>query len=379
MRFVTFENFVAGQKQRQYQYDSFEPAFINHGWRWSDATINVLLEEASGALGELNGLSHIVPNINTFIEMHVVKEAQTSSKIEGTQTSMHEVLLPVEEVHPERKSDWTEVQNYIAAMRLATESLQHIPLSERLIRQAHERLLLGARGEHRQPGQYRTSQNWIGGSSLSDAVFIPPHHESVPRLMADLEKFFHNDEVQVPVLIRAAITHYQFETIHPFLDGNGRIGRLLIVLYLLNTGVLARPTLYLSDFFERNRAQYYNALMRVRENNDLAHWVKFFLNGVITTAKKGTWVFREIFRLRDRVEKQVLSLGRRAQVAHAALQHLYQFPSRTTTELAEALDISLPTAGRLIAELENEGILEEITGMQRNRRWEFTEYIALFE
>lgn len=378
MQVVKLEDFQAGKHVARYQYESFEPNTINHGWNWNDPVINTLLETASAKLGALNGLARIVPNISLFTRMHIVKEAQTSSTIEGTQTSMQDALLPVEEVASEARDDWTEVHNYIRAMRRALAELSELPISGRLIRLTHATLLAGVRGEHKNPGEFRITQNWIGGSSLADAMFIPPHHESVPDLMSDLEAFWHNDKIAVPMLIRAAISHYQFETIHPFLDGNGRVGRLLIVLHLIDAGLLEQPALYLSDFFERHRAQYYDALMRVRTSNDLVHWVKFFLSGIIETATKGATVFQQIFELRGRMEQQVAVLGQRTATALAALDHLYQQPLCTAGELAAALEISVPTANRLVRDFVELGILTETTGRERNRRYLFKEYFSLF-
>ena len=234
---MKFETFRAGHWQSRYQYKSFEPVPVNHEWVWEDPSINALLEQATRALGELNAFSLIVPDIDLFIEMHVVKEAQTSSKIEGTQTGMDEALMPEEQIRPEKRDDWREVRNYIDAVNSAVAELKHLPLSNRLLKQTHAILMRGVRGEHKQPGEFRASQNWIGGSSLADATFIPPHQAGVPDLMSDLEKFWHNEEIVVPHLVRVAISHYQFETVHPFLDGNGRIGRLLIPLYLISQGL----------------------------------------------------------------------------------------------------------------------------------------------
>jgi len=375
---MKLETFLAGHLQQHYQYKSFEPVPVNHEWIWEDAAINTLLEQANRALGELNAFSLIVPDIDLFIEMHIVKEAQTSSRIEGTQTGMDEVLMPEEQIRPEKRDDWREVRNYIDALNTAITELKTLPLSNRLLKQTHAILMRGVRGEHKQPGEFRTSQNWIGGSNLTDAAFIPPHHENVPELMSDLEKFWHNEEITVPHLVRAAISHYQFETIHPFLDGNGRIGRLLIALYLVSHGFLAKPSLYLSDFFERNRASYYDALMRVRTGNDLIHWIRFFLNGVAQTATKGRDVFRRILALRTEVEKSVLGLGKRAHTARLALNLFYRKPIINAADLEAALSITTPTANALIKALVDLDILKEITGQQRWRSYAFERYLSLF-
>ena len=375
---MKFEQFNAGQWRQRYQYKSFEPVPVNHDWTWEDPQINALIEKATRALGELNAFSLIVPDIDLFIQMHVVKEAQTSSKIEGTQTGMDEALLPEEQIRPEKRNDWREVRNYIEAVNTATAELENLPLSNRLLKQTHAILMQGVRGEHKLPGEFRNSQNWIGGSSLSDATFIPPHQDGVPDLMGDLEKFWHNEEVVVPHLIRIAISHYQFETIHPFLDGNGRIGRLLIPLYLISHGLLAKPSLYLSDFFERNRASYYDALMRVRMSNDIIHWVRFFLSGVAETATKGVGVFRQILALRTEVEQATLDLGKRAALANQALQVLYRKSIVSAADLEQALDITTPTANKLIQALMEKDILIELTGQQRGRLYAFDRYLKLF-
>lgn len=375
---MKFETFKAGRWQQRYQYKSFEPVPVNHEWRWEDPTINSLLEQATRALGELNAFSLIVPDIDLFIEMHVVKEAQTSSKIEGTRTGIDEALMTEEHIRPEKRDDWREVRNYIEAINTAINELKTLPLSNRMLKKTHAILMQGVRGEHKQPGDFRNSQNWIGGSSLNDATFIPPHHENVAELMSDLEKFWHNQEIVVPHLIRIAISHYQFETIHPFLDGNGRIGRLLIPLYLVSYGLLAKPSLYLSDFFERNRAGYYDALMQVRVSNNLAHWVRFFLNGVAQTATKGREVFRQILELRTETELTITTLGKRAPLARQSLNLLYRQPIVDAADLEKALEITTPTANRLINSMIDKEILTEITGQQRGRVYAFDRYLNLF-
>lgn len=375
---MKFETFKAGTWTPRYQYKSFEPVSVDHAWIWEDATINALLESANRALGELNAFSLIVPDIDLFIEMHVVKEAQTSSRIEGTQTGMDEALMTEDQIHPEKRDDWREVRNYVDAVNAAIAELQTLPLSNRLLRKTHEILMRGVRGENKQPGEFRISQNWIGGSSLMDAVFIPPHPDGVPALMSDLEKFWHDESITVPHLIRLAISHYQFETIHPFLDGNGRIGRLLVPLYLVSNGLLAKPSLYLSDFFERNRASYYDALMRVRVSNDMIHWVRFFLQGVAETATKGRNVFKEILALRTDAEHKLLSLGKRAPNAKHALNLLYRRPMLSATALENSLGVSHPTANALLRDFIRLGLLREVTGAARHRLYVFETYLELF-
>ena len=376
---MKLESFKAGAWRQRYQYKSFEPALINFEWVWEDPQINVLLEQANQALGELNAFSLIVPDIDLFIRMHVYKEAQTSSRIEGTQTGIAEALMPEEQIEPgDKRDDWHEVNNYVNAVNQAITELDSLPLSNRLIKQTHKTLLSGVRGRDKQPGEFRTSQNWIGGSSLVDAAFIPPHPEGVEELMADLEKFLHNDTIAVPHLIRAAISHYQFETIHPFLDGNGRIGRLIIPLYLVSHGLLSKHSLYLSDFFERNRSSYYDALMRGRTANDLIHWVRFFLKGVAETANKGRNVFGEILKLRIVLDRKMLDLGKQAVNGHTLLNFLYKQPIITASDVQRELGVSQPTADALIRNFRNLDILTEVTGRSRWRAYEFQSYIRLF-
>lgn len=372
------EKFKAGTYKQQYQYKSFSPEMINHAWIWQDPKINTLLESATRALSELNAFSFIIPDVDLYIQMHITKEAQSSSRIEGTQTAIDEAILDKEQIAPEKRDDWQEVQNYIQAMNRAIKELETLPLSNRLLKQAHQILMQDVRGENKTPGEFRRSQNWIGGSSLQDAFFIPPHETEVSELMGDLEKFWHNEEIEVPHLIRIAISHYQFETIHPFCDGNGRIGRLLITLYLISKELLAKPALYLSDYFEKHKGAYYDALTMVRVSNDLLHWLKFFLVAVIETANKGRKTFQTILALSKEMEHTLLDFGKKAKNANKLLQCLYSKPLISINEVAKQLDITHQAANVLVKDFQLHGILKETTGYQRNRLYVFERYLNLF-
>ena len=375
---MNIKDFKSGTLRQEYQYKSFIPEMINHTFTWDDPQINTMLEDATRALGELNAFTMIVPNVDMFIQMHITKEANTSSKIEGTKTEMDEVLIAKDQVDPEKRDDWQEVRNYIDAMNSAVKELETLPISNRLIKNIHAILLNSVRGEAKQPGEFRKSQNWIGGASLATAYFIPPHQDVVNELMSDLEKFLHNEEIFVPHLIKIAIAHYQFETIHPFLDGNGRIGRLLITLYLVSNGLLKKPSLYLSDFIERNKSVYYESLTRVRTDNDLIHWIKFFLEAVIVTANSGVKTFQDILSLKQEMDAIVVGFGKKAHNASKLLDYLYQRPIISISDIIEPLEVSKPTANSLVKEFEEKGILKEITGYERNKLFAFDRYLSIY-
>lgn len=376
---MDISDYQAGKYKQQYEYKSFDPETINHAWTYSDGEMQQLLSEADRALGELNAFSQLIPDVDFFIRMHIAKEATQSSRIEGTRTNMEDALLDEYDIEPEKLDDWEEVQNYIKAINQAIGELETLPLSNRLLKNTHQTLMQGVRGEDKRPGEFRASQNWIG-VSLKNAVFVPPHQEDVVRLMSDLEKFLHNEELQIPHLIKVAIAHYQFETIHPFLDGNGRLGRLMIALYLASFELLQKPALYLSDYFERNKTQYVDHLMAVRGSNNMKQWLIFFLHGVVETAKNSIQVFRDILSLKEKLEREVLPhfSARRQKNAQAVMAHLYQEPMVTVKGVSELLNTSTNTAAALVNDLVKYDVLEVLAERQRNRIFWFREYIAIF-
>lgn len=371
--------FKAGYKRKGNNYQFFLPEKINHDFTWVDSTISDLLEKASLKLGELNSFARFVPDADIFIRMHVYNEAVLSSRIEGTRTQIGEALLEEKDINPEKRDDWQEVDNYVAAMNYALDALKKLPLSSRLIRDSHEILLKGVRGQHKSPGEFRQSQNWIGGASLNDAVFVPPIHEEVPELISDLFNFLHNTDLRVPHLVRVAVAHYQFETIHPFLDGNGRMGRLLITLYLVSSGVLERPLLYLSDFFHRHRNLYFDNLMLVREKNDLTQWLKFFLSAITDTADKSTATLNDILKLKAAIEETLYpALGKRLKSGQTFFSALFSKPVINTRNVQEIASLSPKAANDLLNKFVELGILKEMTGFQRNRVFVFKSYLDLF-
>lgn len=372
------KQYKSGQYISQGYYKSFQPSLINKQLYVDNMEVLELLSQADRELGRLDMYSKYIPNIDLFISMHVLKEATQSSKIEGTQTNIEDALLEKEDVPLDKRDDWEEVQNYTKAMEWAVNELEKLPFSSRLIRKTHKILLQGVRGERKLPGEFRNSQNWIGGATINDAVFIPPVHTSVPELMSDIEEFLYNKEIFIPELLKIGLVHYQFETIHPFLDGNGRVGRLLIPLYLVSKGILKKPILYLSDFFEKNRKLYYENLMLVRDKSNVSQWFKFFLVGIIETAKSGITTFDNILQLQKQVETSIQKLGSRAANAKKIVDYLYNHPMINAEKVSEVAGISMPSAYKLIVDLEKLKILREVTGSQRGRVYLFDDYLKLF-
>jgi Fic family protein len=377
---MDLKDYVSGSYVEQYEYRSFQPTLVRQEWIFSDPALLTLLSEADRAIGELNAFAQLIPDVDFFIRMHVAKEATQSSRIEGTQTNIEEAFYEERDIVPEQRDDWQEVQNYIHAINQAIEQLKALPLSNRLLRDTHHRLMQSVRGKDKLPGEFRESQNWIG-VSLKNAVFIPPHHDSVPDLMSDLELFLHDEVNHVPHLIKIAIAHYQFETIHPFLDGNGRLGRLMIALYFASAGLLVKPALYLSDYFERNKTEYVDRLMAVRHGNHLDQWLVFFLHGVRETAQRSIGVFRSILALKEQIERQAIPhfSTRKQPNAQALMRLLYQQPIVDVKHVSSALKLNTNTTNSLVADFVQHGILREITGQRRNRLFAFDQYLQIFK
>lgn len=346
-----------------------------------EGPIQAALSRADVALGRLDGSVLTLPNPDLFVFMYVRKEAVLSSQIEGTQSSLQDVLAAEAQIfNRDRPSDVREVLNYIEAMRYGLRRLEELPVSARLIREIHERLLRGVRGGRLTPGELRTSQNWIGpaGSGLNDATFVPPPPDVVPEALSNLERFLHAED-HLPVLLKIGLAHAQFETIHPFLDGNGRVGRLLIAFLLCNSRVLHKPVLYLSYYFKRHRQIYYDRLQAIRDHGDWENWLLFFLEGIIAVSEQATETARRILQMRDTHRNAITeNLGYAAGNGHRVLETLYERPIVSVKDVEGITGTTFAAANQLVKRLETMGLLEEITGQTRNRRFRYAPYIQLF-
>jgi Fic family protein len=347
-----------------------------------DDEMLALLSDADRALGRLDGASELLPDLDLFVFMYVRREAVLSSQIEGTQASLVDLLeFETERASTRTPEDVAEVSNYVAAMNHGLERLNELPVSLRLIREIHRVLLEGTRGSERAPGEFRDSQNWIGppGSTLQSATFVPPPPPDMRTALDGFEKFLHAPE-PMPPLIKTGVAHAQFETIHPFIDGNGRVGRLLITFLLCERGVLQRPLLYLSHYLKRHRAEYYDRLQAVRDRGAWEPWLKFFLRGVGEVASEATRTARRLTELREHHRATVATeLGRRASNGLRLLESLYWGPYLTVSDAARATGLSYQKANSLVTAFEQLGMLVEVTGQRRNRRYRYEPYLALFE
>ena len=346
-----------------------------------DSELQSLLSQADRFLGRLDGSIQTLPDPNLFVLMYVRKEAVLSSQIEGTQSSLRDVLEAEARLHdPARPDDAWEVINYVNALNRGLDLLAEIPISIRLMKELHQMLLHNVRGSERDTGDTRTSQNWIGppGCSLADAIFVPPPPNEMQEALSDLERFV-NTPTNLPLLIQIGMAHAQFETIHPFLDGNGRLGRLLITLLLCEREVLLEPVLYLSHYFKENREEYYDLLQAIRIDGDWESWLKFFLRGVTSVSKEATKTARLIVDLREEDRTTINStFGRTAANAHNVLEYVYSRPIINVQTVREITGVSYPAAYQLIERFQDCDILEEITGRTRNRLYKYTRYIQLF-
>lgn len=341
-----------------------------------------LLSQADRALGRLDGATDALPNPDLFVFMYVRKEAVLSSQIEGTQASLIDVLeFESQALEPDNPQEVAEVVNYVSAINYGLVRLKDLPVSLRLIREIHQELMKEVRGAERSPGEFRLSQNWIGagGCSLAQATYVPPPPHDMLQSLDNLEKFLHSSQ-PMPTLIKVGLAHAQFETIHPFLDGNGRTGRLLITFLLCEQNILQRPLLYISYYFKKYRTEYYNHLQTIRDSGDWESWLKFFLRGVYEVAQEAAATARKIVNLKEEHRQLVLNqMGRRSGKAITLLESLYFRPIFTVEDATEIAGLSYPNANTLIKDLSEIGLLQEITGQKRNRAFSYASYLDVFQ
>jgi len=341
--------------------------------------LSALLTIAERSLARMDGIAHTLPASNLFIAMYVRKEALLSSQIEGTQASLEDVFEVESGVKTENINDVEEVINYIKSLNYGIQRLEEFPMSLRFIKEIHKILMTGVRGQHKTPGEFRESQNWIGGSggNINNAVFIPPSVQDMKDAMSDFEKYMHNNKMAD--LIDCALLHYQFETIHPFLDGNGRIGRLLITLFLYWKNIISKPLLYLSLYFKQNQQEYYDRLNMVRKNGDFEQWISFFFKGLIETAEAGLMSIKKILTLQSEKKELLWKNKLSSPYAIGILDFLFTNPYVTIKDIENQFDISFQSASTLIRQFEKIGILKENTGRKRDKKFLFKEYVDILK
>lgn len=374
------EKYKSGAYRNQGDFSSFIPSPINTDWTWETPKVNALLNRASSELGGLNSFAELVPDIDTYIMMHIQVEANKSNRIEGTNTTIEEDMMPIEDVNPEHRDDALEVSNYITALNYGIKRIQEddFPFTTRLLREIHAILLKGVRGEHKTPGEFRTSQNFIGGSMPSNARYVPPAVVDMQDALNDFDNFMNREGDNLPVLIRLAMLHYQFETIHPFLDGNGRIGRIMIPLYLLSQRELAKPCFYISYYFEEHRQEYYEALQNVREKNDMIGWICFFLTASIETAQTAKKKFRLAVEQVNRYKEYLMGKRSGADSLRSVIRAMYSQPVTTVSQLTFSTKLSPATINNAVKILTADHVLQELTGNRRNRIFVLKDYLRVF-
>ena len=371
---IEVEAFQPGKYVQSGKFRCFVPSCVNAEWEWKSQKINILLESASNKLGELKGLSRQAPNVDLFISLSADAEATSSSRIEGTQTELDETIQSELAISPSRRGDWREVRNYIEALR--ETRAKPLPVSSRMIRRAHKTLMRGVRGKNKAPGEFRRAQNFLGAKENPD--FVPPPHLEVAALMSDMEKFLHNEKIDAPWLIRIAVAHYQFETIHPFLDGNGRIGRLIIPLYMTEKGMTDKPLLYMSRYLEKNKARYYDNLMRAR-GGEMEEWLVFFLRGVEYAAAAAARDLDDTMRLKETATAQIRQEFARSDSALKLLDALFRHPVVDIADAARECGITPAAARTLVGKMCDIKLLREETGQRRNRLFFFRPYLDIFD
>lgn len=356
-------------------YKSFRPTALPPEIDMDSEMVSILTG-ATKALATLDTLSSYIPNMNLFVSMYVRKEALLSSQIEGTQATLEDVLDPL--IEKNANQNVADVVNYIKATEFALERMNTLPLCNRLIKETHEVLMSGVRGQEKNPGEFRTSQNWIGaaGSSLKNARYIPPNPEDMVNAMSDLEKYINSDD-SLDLLIQAALLHYQFETIHPFLDGNGRVGRLLITLFLMEKKALNSPALYISYYLKKNRIEYYDRMSEVRNKDNYEQWIKFFLNAIKESADESVDTIKKLSELHDANIKKIDVMGRAAKNARAVFDYLEQNPIIDIGKTAEELNLAFSTVSLAVNRLVDAGILIQTNNANRNRVFSYEDYLAI--
>lgn len=360
------------------QYKAFVPNFLPFKINMSEE-LQGLLSTADLALGRLDGIADTLPDVDFFILMYVRKEATLSSQVEGTQATFADVLNAEAKIEDlEDRKDVDEILNYVKAMNYGLKRLETLPISLKLIKEIHKILLQGVRGEYKEPGEFKRSQNWVGGSTVERASFVPCPPQEVMTALDNMEKFLHINS-NMPILIKTGLIHSQFENIHPFLDGNGRIGRLLITFYLCQQKALDKPLLYISGFFKKYRQEYYDHLNAVHEKDDIENWLKFFLDGVAITANQAVETSKKIIKLKEQDLKKISTLGRSTPKANIVFSYLFHTPVLTIKEVERITGLRNPNALSLVNKMIKLGILKEVTGKKRNKIFRYENYINLFD